>query len=340
MTQQPITPRCFKRLKQLVSISVLCGLSAMSSFAATPSQVDALDYQIVLREERAWAGLSSKVLRVGDVVWSYSEGGQKHLPTLLLIHGLGSSRDSWNPIAHALTPYYHVIIPDLPSSGETKVPSDFDYSVPNVTEQLRRFVETAQIPKDLNIAGHSLGGTIAMFYASQYPFDTQSLMLVSSGGLFKTNSTAYLKNPIYLKQLLVSREGDLNYVKKKAMYAAPFVPSMINKAQEQLLISQADSTAKIINQLDELNKLYTTASYAKMAKNIEAPTLIVWGQQDQIVNVEVAQELKTMLKRADAPVILNRVGHVPILEAPERVIQSYLPFLQRSIQQKNPLADN
>lgn len=138
----------------------------------------------------------------------------------------------------------------------------------------------------------------------------------------------------------MSRTGDLNYVKNKAMFDAPFVPSVINKAQEQLLISQAESNAKVINQLDDLNKLYTTASYAKMAKNIEAPTLIIWGQNDQIVNVEVAQELKTMLKRADAPVILNRVGHVPILEAPERVIQNYLPFLQRSIQQKNPLADH
>lgn len=340
MTQLPITQRCARRFKQLFSIAVLCSLYATASFAHSPSQNDALDYQKVLREERSWAGLSSKTLRVGDVVWSYSEGGQKTLPTLLLIHGLGSSRDSWNPIAHALTPYYHVIIPDLPSSGETQVPSNFDYSVPNVTEQLRRFVEASQIPNKLNIAGHSLGGTIAMFYASQYPFDTQSLVLISSGGLFKNNSTAYLKNPIYLKQLLVSRPGDLNYVKSKAMYDAPFVPSMINKAQEQLLISQAESTAKIIHQLDELNKLYTIASYAKMAKNIEAPTLIIWGQQDQIVNVEVAQELKSMLKRADAPVILNRVGHVPILEAPERVVQSYLPFLQRSIQQKNPLADD
>lgn len=45
----------------------------------------------------------------------------------------------------------------------------------NVTEQLRRFIEAAHIQDNLNIAGHSLGGTIAMFYASQYPFDTKSL---------------------------------------------------------------------------------------------------------------------------------------------------------------------
>ncbi len=40
-----------------------------------------------------------------------------------------------------------------------------------------------------------------------------------------------------------------------------------------------------------------------MTRNIEAPTLILWGKQDKIINVEVANELKSLLKRAEAPVI-------------------------------------
>ena len=47
------------------------------------------------------------------------------------------------------------------------------------------------------------------------------------------------------------------------------------------------------------------------------------------MNVEVAAELKSILKNAQAPVILNNVGHIPILEAEQLVIQQYLPFLSK-----------
>ena len=46
-----------------------------------------------------------------------------------------------------------------------------------------------------------------------------------------------------------------------------------------------------------------------------------------------------MLKRGETPIILNQVGHVPILETPQLVVQGYLPFLFFFIQLKNPVAE-
>ena len=323
----------------LIASSMIFTLSSLGLNISHAATHESIDYQKVLQEERTWAGVSSKTLRVGDVVWSYSEGGDRSKPTVLLIHGLGSSRDTWNDVAHELTRHYHVIMPDLPFAGTTQVPANFDISVPNVTEQLRRFIEAARIQNNLNVVGHSLGGAIAMFYASQYPYDTKSLFLLSSGGVFKSNNTSYLKTPVYLKQLLVAQAGDLNFVMNKVMYNPPFTPSIINNEREKLLILKAQDTKRVIDQIDALNKLYTTTSFATMVRNIEAPTLIVWGKQDQIVNMEVAQELKTMIKRSETPVILDRVGHMPLLEAPDKVVDAYLSFLDKVQLQKNPLAD-
>ncbi len=323
----------------LLSISSIGMLSFVSHAYAASNTPEYVDYLKIVQEERAWAGLTTKTLRVGDVVWAYSEGGDKTKPTVLLIHGLASSRDTWNNVAKSLTPYYHVIIPDLPLAGNTQVPANFDLSVPNVTEQLRRFIEAAHIQDNLNIAGHSLGGTIAMFYASQYPFDTKSLLLMSTGGIFKNNNTNYLKNPIYLKQLLITQKGDLNFVLNKVMFNQPFTASIIKEEQEKIFIARSAETAKIINQIDALNRLYTPMTFTTMLKNIEAPTMIMWGQQDQIINVEVANELKSTLKRPTEPVILNRVGHMPLLEAPERVAENYLAFLNKVQPMLNPLAD-
>lgn len=334
-----LTPTFFQSMTTVIlSLSVAAlTLGTIPSHAATTEYVD---YQKVLQEERVWAGLKSKTLKVGDVTWSYSEGGDSNKPTILLIHGLASSRDTWNDVAYRLTPYYHVIIPDLPLVGSTQVPANFDISVPNVTEQLRRFIEAAHIQNNLNIAGHSLGGTVAMFYASQYPFDTKSLFLMSTGGIFQNNNTNYLKNPVYLKQLIVSQPGDLDFVLKKVMFKPPFTPAIIKKEQEKILIAHSQETSKIVNQITDLNKLYTPASFTLMLKNIEAPTQILWGKQDQIINVEVVQNIKSLLKRPEEPVILDNVGHMPLLESPERVADYYLRFLDKIQTQKNPLSEH
>jgi triacylglycerol lipase len=309
-------------------------MAALNQDVHSPIRVP--DYLI---KQRDAAGLHSKTLKIDDVTWRYSEGGANNKPTVLLIHGLASNRNHWNGVAHFLTSDYHVIIPDLPGNGETKVSDHFDLSIPNVTERLRRFVETLNIENKLHIAGHSLGGSIAIVYASQYPFDTQSLFLLNSAGIYKQANTAYTKDPHFLKNLIVSKPGDLDEVLNQVMQTPPVLPPYFKKAQEKILIAQASQTRKMIDQLVTLNHIYTPESFARLTRTIEAPTLILWGKQDKIINVEAATELHGLLKRADPLVILNNVGHMPILEAQQQVALHYLPFLAKTQKLKNPLAD-
>lgn len=318
-------------LRQAFAISLLSVsfLSPLLSSQLQAAPVSAQEFQNLLKEERTWAGLQSKSLTVGDVTWAYSEGGRTDKPTLLLIHGLAGSRDNWNRVARYLTPDYHVIIPDLPAGGDTKAPADFDLSVPNLTEQLRRFAEAAKITDNLHVVGHSLGGAIAMLYVAQYPLDTKSLFLIDSAGVFKTGTTPYLKDPTHLRQMIVSKTGDFDQVLKQVMQNPPFLPQAYKDAQEKMMIAQAPQTTRMIEQLITLNKAYTPESFALLARTIDVPTLILWGKDDKIINVEVAAELKATLKNAQPPIILNNVGHVPILEAEQLVIQQYLPFLSK-----------
>lgn len=313
-----------------------CSLSTLTVSTTQAAEIE-MNFQNLLQQERAWAGLQTKTLKVGDITWSYSEGGQAGKPIVILIHGLAGSRDNWNRVARALTANYHVIIPDLPASGETLVPKDFDYSVPNVTEKLRRFVEAANLTGPAHIAGHSLGGSIAMLYAGQYPFETKSLFLIDAAGVYKAATTPYLKDPNQVKNMIVSKKGDFNFLMQQAMFTPPFIPKEIAQAQEKMMIGQVEQTQKMVDQVIALNKLYTPDSFALLARSIDAPTLILWGKQDKIVNVEVVPELKALLKNAQTPVILDNVGHMPILEADQLVVQQYLPFLSK-IQAQKPAA--
>ena len=321
--------------KTLTAALLSCSLGTVAISSTQAAEIE-MSFQNVLQQERAWAGLQTKTLKVGDITWSYSEGGQAGKPIVILIHGLAGSRDNWNRVARALTANYHVIIPDLPASGETQVPKDFDYSIPNVTEKLRRFVEAANLTSPAHIAGHSLGGSIAMLYAGQYPFETKSLFLIDAAGVYKAATTPYLKDPNHIKNMIVSKKGDFNFLMQQVMFTPPFIPKEIAQAQEKMMIGQAEQTQKMVDQLIVLNKLYTPDSFALLARSIDAPTLILWGKQDKIINVEVAPELKSLLKNAQTPVILDNVGHMPILEADQLVVQQYLPFLNK-IQSQKPV---
>lgn len=312
---------------------LLSTVLALSSISVLSTQVYAapgtINIQSVLQQERAWAGLSSKKIKVADIEWAYSEGGNSSQPTIMLIHGLAGSRDNWNRVARYLTPYYHVIIPDLPGQGESKVAEDFDYSIPNITEKMRRFAEAINVDKNLHVAGHSMGGAVALLYAAQYPIDTKSLLLIDSAGVFKSANTPYLKDPTTLRNFNVAKVGDFDRLFKIATNFPPFIPNELKVEQEKLMISNATNTSKLIEQLVLMSKVYTPETFALAARSIDQPVLIVWGEKDQIINVEAAAELKRLLKNAQPPVILKGVGHMPILEQEQVLVQHYLEFMNK-----------
>ena len=316
--------------KQLL-LSTVVSIGSISTIAMIPiaNAAPSISIQSVLQQERAWAGLQTKQVKVADVQWAYSEGGAQDKPTLMLVHGLAGSRDNWNRLARYLTPHYHVIIPDLPGQGESKAPNDFDYSIPNLTEKLRRFAEAIQIDKNLHVAGHSMGGAVALLYAAQYPIDTKSLFLIDSAGVFKSGNTPYLKDPNSLKSFIVSKPGDFDRLFQIAANLPPFIPNELKVEQEKLMISNAANTTKLIEQLILMSKMYTPDTFALAARSIDQPVLIAWGEKDKIINVEAATELKGLLKNAQEPLILKGVGHMPILEQEQLLVQPYLDFLNK-----------
>jgi len=175
-----------------------------------------------------------------------------------------------------------------------------------------------------------MGGSIALLYAAQYPVDTQSLFLIDSAGVFKSANTPYLKDPTTLRNMIVSKPGDFDRLMKIAMNTPPFIPKELKDAQEKLMISQSNNTSKLVEQLIVMSKLFTPDSFAIAAKSVDQPVLIAWGDQDQIINVEAAAELKSLLKNAQEPIILKGIGHMPILEQEQLLVKPYLDFLSKN----------
>jgi pimeloyl-ACP methyl ester carboxylesterase len=100
---------------------------------------------------------------------------------LLLIHGLGGTRRTWRNIIGPLAATHRVIAPDLPGHGDSDAPAG-DYSLGAHAAALRDLLVALGHPT-ATVAGHSLGGGVAMQFAYQFPERTSRLMLISSGGL-------------------------------------------------------------------------------------------------------------------------------------------------------------
>jgi 4,5:9,10-diseco-3-hydroxy-5,9,17-trioxoandrosta-1(10),2-diene-4-oate hydrolase len=111
----------------------------------------------------------------------YFTGGQGK--PLLIIHGGGEGAESWLNTAIQLAEHYTVYIPDLPGFGKSKSSNDqFDIA------QYISFIEDFAKEIDLEqfyIMGHSVGGSLALHYALEYPHRIQKLIALNSFGLGK-----------------------------------------------------------------------------------------------------------------------------------------------------------
>ena len=100
---------------------------------------------------------------------------------LLLVHGLGGTRETWNHMLDELAVTHTVIAPDLPGHGESDAPAG-DYSLGALAAALRDVLVLLGLGS-ATIVGHSLGGGVALQFAYQFPERTDRLVLLSSGGL-------------------------------------------------------------------------------------------------------------------------------------------------------------
>lgn len=327
-------------LKQL-ALGLLISLSFTQnlSYAAPPLITDPVALmQSILQQERAWAGLETKTLKIEDFNLSYSEGGVKGAPTVLLVHGFSGSRDNWNRVAHKLTKKYHVIALDLPGHGDTVTPASFEYTLANLSEVVRKFVTAKGIQKDLHIAGHSLGGGIAVLYSALYFLEVRSVLLVDTAGVYQNAGNSLITKPEELTKLLARKEGDFEkLVTKIATYSPPFIPKELLAGYEKLHMRHLPEQEKLMAGLTEQMKWYTPDTFHTGLKTLEAPVLVIWGDKDVVIGVEAVEEIKKSIKDGEY-LILKDVGHTPILEADYPVSEAYLKFLAKAQAMPNKFA--
>ncbi len=94
---------------------------------------------------------------------------------LIILHGVFGTSDNWQTFAKQLADQYEVYLPDQRNHGLSPHSDEFDYHV--MADDLQEFIETHQLTRPV-ILGHSMGGKVAMFFATKYPERFDKLIVV------------------------------------------------------------------------------------------------------------------------------------------------------------------
>jgi pimeloyl-ACP methyl ester carboxylesterase len=219
---------------------------------------------------------------------SYRIGGRG--PVLFLVHGITNSSSNWEPVLALLGRRFTVIAPDLLGHGDSAKPRG-DYSLGANASLLRDFM-VALGHERATIAGHSLGGGIAMQIAYQFPDRVERLVLVSSGGLGR-QVTPLLRAvavpgaeyviPLLVSAPLVSTGATVGgWIRRlglrggsNVVEVAESLASLQDVEARRAFVHTARSVIEIGGQrINATDKLYLAAAI---------PTLIVWGDRDPVI---------------------------------------------------------
>lgn len=307
----------FKRLglAALFSLSIVGCTTAPNTLAVNTTQK-------IIQYERNKSDLDVKsfTLTSGDKL-VYAENNNLTAEPLLLIHGFGGNKDNFTRIANELEDY-HLIIPDLLGFGESSKPMSADYRSQAQATRLHELLQAKGLASNIHIGGNSMGGAISVAYAAKYPKDVKSLWLVDSAGFWsagvpKSLEGATLEN----NPLLINSKEDFYKMYDFVMYKPPYLPKSVKAVFAQERINNKELDAKILEQI----VTDSVEERAQIIADYNIPTLVVWGDKDQVIKPETVNVIKDIIPQAQV-IMMEDIGHVPMIEAVEQTADDYKGF--------------
>lgn len=242
---------------------------------------------------------------------------------LILVHGLGSSREIWRNTMKAASRLFKVYAIDLPGFGSSDKP-DIQYGLPFYTDFMGSLLEELGIEK-CALDGASMGGVIAASFASKYPDRVSKLVLTDPAGLTPLG-TGLTRIPLIgdaafwlmsrNKNMLRQLQEDSFYNPSMAhkTFADNGWDSMRNKAYREAILKNARYLSKV------------HPEYVESLRDIKARTLIIWGKDDRIMPVSDAHRYGELI-RGSRVVLIDKCGHIPHVEKSDEYNKVLLAFL-------------
>ncbi|UTW49347.1 alpha/beta fold hydrolase [Bacterioplanoides sp. SCSIO 12839] len=308
---------------KLLRLPLILALLCLTGCASTQDSL----FNFGLKAERSMSDLTLKTLSVADHDWVYLDSETKQKPVVLLLHGFAVDKDNWLRFAR-LFDDYRVIAPDLPGHGETSFNPGYTYDFAQQAVWLNEFVEALSL-NNLHIVGNSMGGGIALMYSYARPDRVRSITLVDAAGVLPPNKSEFQtiidnggKNP-----LIVNSKEDFIHLSEFAMEQQPFLPWPATNVLSRRAQLRNDINHKIFADIQAVaEEAKHSDDNLKMLQQIKEPVLIVWGEEDRVLDVSSVEVFEQYLPDSRS-VIFPEVGHAPMLEIPQESAEVVLEFI-------------
>jgi len=314
-------------MKKIIQIFVLLSVigtlmgAGTGSYYKLPSlEFDALEY-----------GFPVKHVQIGNVDLAYIEQGQGP-QTILLIHGLGSYARAWTKNIEVLAKTHRVIAVDLPGYGHSSK-AYYEYSMSFNADVLRHLIQELGLGSVI-VAGHSMGGQIAMTMALESPEMVAKLILISPAGFerFNEGESAWMKNVMTLELV---RDTPVRAIAKNVsinFYEFPQDAAWMITDRIQLRgASDFEDYCYAVSK--NVEGMLRGIVWDKLDQ-ISQPTLVLFGANDALIPnrflhpgwtkdiAEIAEQIPNSTVK-----VIPKCGHFVQLDAPETANQMILEFI-------------
>jgi pimeloyl-ACP methyl ester carboxylesterase len=250
---------------------------------------------------------------------------------VLLLHGFGSSLQTWDVWAAQLETQYRVIRLDLPGFGLTGPSPLHDYSEAGDLATLTHFVDKLGVAS-FSIIGHSMGGKMAWGLAAADPDRVKALVLMAPDGFPEAKDIG--SKPYAMPSIMSVIKFSLpKFLVRKSIEPAFFDVSALSDSLVDRYYDMLRAPGVRAAILERSNQTIYTDPVPRL-KQITAPTLLIWGEQDQMIPSSNAQSYANVLSNSKT-VLLPKLGHLVQEEQPEIALTHVVAFLNSNLKRLN-----
>jgi len=311
--------------RRVLGFAYLVGSLVALGIAAVPSSALAASSPPRKIDLNAFDALRKTVSLPNGESLAYIEMGNLSGSLVVMIHGYTDSARDWVPMLPYVSKRFHLILVDIRGHGQSSKPEccygrlDFAYDIKLLLDALH--VQKA------NFVGHSLGTIIIQTFAEYWPERTGRIVLISSTGGMPPDAPN--KPPQFdyvseIRNLKEPIEADSPFMIAWWDSPSPVDPDFIARERRDAASIPLRVWLAVLD--ETLFDMNIYADLQRTLPRLKAPTLLIWGSKDPIMEEPMRKSLRDALPNARVKVF-EGLGHNPFWENPAGVAQVINEFL-------------
>ena len=246
---------------------------------------------------------------VNGIQLAFDRRGNRGSAPLVLLHGYPLDHHLWDEVVPLLEDTFDLILPDLRGFGESTT-VDSPYTMEDYASDIAGLLDQLGI-QETAIAGHSMGGYVALAFARLYPERVSGLGLVSSQVLADAPDR---KEGRYKSAAEVAENGIGSVV-------ATMTPKFTADEKLQGFARTSMERQQPAAYIGALKAMAERIDSTPLLSSLDVPVVVIHGDADALIPVDRAREVKAALPQAYF-VEISDAGHMPMMEAKEKTAEA------------------